>query len=132
MPRRDWDQIRNLMLVAESLDKRDFSKANICSSEKEEFQFDCMLDAGLLRWSDGQSEQSINYAVKNGLAVRRTISYWISSEGHDYLDAVRDEKIWAKTIKTVNAISGATLSAIMGIAVAYGKQAVEEKFGLKL
>ncbi|SIS86693.1 DUF2513 domain-containing protein [Phaeovulum vinaykumarii] len=56
----------------------------------------------------------------------------LTSAGHDYLDAIRNDGIWEKTKEGAAAVGGATLGMMKDIAVAYLKQAAAEKLGITL
>jgi len=58
--------------------------------------------------------------------------YRMTSQGHDYLDAIRDETIWNKTKEVAVSIGGGTLSMLLGIAVELLKKEAAEKFGIPL
>jgi len=59
-------------------------------------------------------------------------TFRLTSKGHDFLEAVRDDGIWQKTKDGVAAVGGATLGIVSEIAIAYVKQKVTEKLGIQL
>jgi hypothetical protein len=52
--------------------------------------------------------------------------------GHDYLDAIRSDTVWAKTRSGAASVGGVTLGIMRDMAVAYLKREVSEKLGLSL
>ncbi len=57
-------------------------------------------------------------------------TFRLTSYGHNYLDAIRDDTIWKKTKEGAAQIGGASLSVLFDIASAYVKQKVTEKLGI--
>ncbi len=115
--KRDNDYLRTLLLKFEADDSAlvFVSRELNPSQEKSKFGYhvELLCDAGFMR-------------------PVSTSDYRVTSQGHDFLESIRDEAIWEKTKAGVNKIGGATLSVFASIAVAYGKQAIEDKLGLKL
>ena len=59
--------------------------------------------------------------------------YRLTSQGHDYLDAVRDEGIWKQTKKAVADTGGsATLEIVKSVAVALLKERIGKITGLDI
>jgi len=52
--------------------------------------------------------------------------------GHDFLDSVRDPKIWEKTKKGVEGAGGFTLDLVKDLAKGLVKKQIEEYTGVKL
>ncbi len=62
-------------------------------------------------------------------------SYWIKGltwQGHDFLDSVRDPKIWEKTKKGVEGAGGFTVDLLKDLAKGLVKKQIEEYTGVKL
>ncbi len=59
-------------------------------------------------------------------------TYRLSSQGHDYLDAIRDEGVWKKTTEAAARVGGVGLGIMKDIAVAFLKQKVTETLGIAL
>lgn len=55
----------------------------------------------------------------------------MTNQGHDYLDAIRSDTIWAKTKTGAAELGGTTLGMMKDIAVAYLKQEAAEKLGIE-
>ena len=59
-------------------------------------------------------------------------TYRMTSSGHDYLDAIRDDTIWAN-IKVVTAsVGGVTLGLLKDLGVSYLKQKILIETGMQL
>ncbi len=86
--------------------------------EARQYHIQLLCDAGYL------------VAFKDGIAEAGV--FRMTSLGHDFLDAVRDDSIWNKTKEGAASIGGATLGIVKDIAVAYLKQAAGERLGLNL
>jgi hypothetical protein len=88
---------------------------------------------------DGHSYWEVNYHVRSlseaGLITAYPIpdtepdepDHWLPQhllwEGHQYLEAVRDDEVWKQTIKKVAAVGGsATLEIVKATAVGVAKQ----------
>lgn len=56
----------------------------------------------------------------------------ILPDGHDFLEAVRDEQIWNKTKKGALQAGGGTLEILKDLAKGYLKKKVEDTTGIKL
>ncbi|MEM5467388.1 DUF2513 domain-containing protein [Celeribacter marinus] len=57
--------------------------------------------------------------------------YRLTSQGHDYLDAIRSDTVWDKTKAGAAKVGGMTLGMMKDLAVVYVKQEVAEKLGVK-
>jgi hypothetical protein len=53
-------------------------------------------------------------------------------EGHDFLDSIRDPKIWEKTKKGVEGAGGFTVDLLKDLAKGFMKKQIEEYTGVKL
>ncbi len=53
-------------------------------------------------------------------------------EGHDFLDSVRDPKIWAKTKDGALAAGGFTVDLLKDLAKGFVKKQIEERTGVTL
>ena len=52
--------------------------------------------------------------------------------GHDFLDAVRDPAIWAKTKAGATAAGGFTFDLLKGLAKGFMKKQIEELMGVQI
>ena len=80
--KRDMDLIRHLLLKAEASDGTFSVHGNL-----ETYQVEQMIDAGLI---DGRVSHEI------GATARQSFIHRLTWEGHDFLDAARDETLWSK------------------------------------
>ena len=116
--KRDQELIRSLLFKYEDaaewlLDAPGVVQDPDEEEEREAYHVELMVDAGLLTYVS-------EYTMR------------LTSKGHDYLDAIRDDGIWKKTKEGAAAVGGATLGIMVEIAVAYEKQAAAEKLGIQL
>jgi hypothetical protein len=65
--------------------------------------------------------------IAAGIGFRR-----LSWEGHDFLDAVRDSKIWEKTKSGAAAAGGFTMELLRDLAKGFVRKQIEEYTGVKL
>ena len=56
----------------------------------------------------------------------------ISWKGHDFLDSVRDPKLWEKTKKGAEAAGGFTVDLLADLAKGFVKKQIEDHTGVKL
>ena len=123
MPKRDFDRIRELLLMAEAIpadESDDFNAGyvdlmeNLSSSDG--YQLGLMKDAGLIEGS----------GASDGF-------FRITFAGHDFLDSVRDNSLWEKTKAAVADTGGnATLEIVKGLAVGFLRNKVEKHTGIIL
>ena len=60
-------------------------------------------------------------------------TYRLTNDGHDYLEAIRDEGVWSKVKETVKATGGnATLEIVKQIAIGYLKKKISDHTGIEL
>ena len=112
--RRDNDYLRSLLFRVEDDPAHIVVFARTLDADaKEMHHVDLLCDAGLL------------------LEVGNS-TYRMTNNGHDYLEAIRDDTVWEKTKAGVGAIGGATLQMIADIAVAYLKEQAAAKLGIEL
>ena len=86
--KRDMDLIRKILIDAEA---RDFESGEPpemyqASTTDEAYQIALMIDAGLV-----QADYTSNAGVPQSAAI-----YRLTWDGHDFLDAARDNTIWKK------------------------------------
>lgn len=68
-----------------------------------------------------------------GLATYGKHYFTVTWQGHDYLDAIRDDSIWKKTKKAVIETGGnATLEITKALALGFLKQKIEKHTGITL
>jgi len=116
--KRDNDYIRNLLFKYEGEEKWLFivpggtmdSTPEEC---REKYHIKLMMDQGLI-------------AAVGKDTMRMT------SQGHDYLDAIRDNGIWQKTKESAASVGGVTIGIMKDIAVGFVKQKLAEITGIAL
>lgn len=60
-------------------------------------------------------------------------TYRMTSQGHDYLEVIRDKGIWEKTKKVVNETGGsATIEILKTLATGFLKKKISEQTGIEL
>lgn len=59
-------------------------------------------------------------------------TFRLTSQGHDYTNAIRSDNVWAKTKDGAAQVGGVTLGVMKDLAVAYVKQEVAQKLGIEL
>ena len=71
----------------------------------------------------------VGYVVE----VSKNNSFRLTAQGHDYLDAIRDETIWDDTKAAVAKAGGnATLEIVKAIAIGFLKKKIEDHSGMKI
>lgn len=116
--KRDDEYIRNMLFEMEANeDSYVFlpSKINLSHEDKKrKYHMELLLDYGYLRMISGRT-------------VRLT------AQGHDYLNAVRDEGIWQRTKASVAETGGSVaLDVLKQIALGLFKKQIEERTGIVL
>ncbi|TPW31328.1 DUF2513 domain-containing protein [Pararhizobium mangrovi] len=115
--KRDDDYIRQLLLDMEASDDLYLVaslKLSMRPEEQKKHQHaELLCDAGFFE------------AVNKGV-------YRMTNQGHDYLNVIRDQTVWAKTKKGASSLGGATLGMMKDIAIAYVKKEAIEKLGIQI
>ena len=117
MPKRDDDFLRKMLFEFEQDEEYEFIIGGICGMDdkerKEEYHVKLACDAGLM--------------VEEAESV-----YRLTSQGHDYIAAIRSDTIWRKTKDGAAKVGGVSLSVMKDIAVAYVKQEIGERLGISI
>ncbi len=71
--------------------------------------------------------KKIGFLSSENAGVRR-----LTNAGHEYIEAIRSDTVWTKTKEATAAVGGMTLGMMRDVAIAYLKQEVSEKLGVKL
>ena len=118
--KRDMDLIRRLLLLVEEK-KTGFSISN----EDRDEEIRVMEHMGLL-FQEGLVEGSVIRGA-NALPARCSISQQgLTMEGHDFLDSIRDDKVWSNVKGKLQTVGGgATLAIIKDLSVSYLKRALD-------
>lgn len=128
--RRDMDLIRELMLKIEMLPTAHCGEFRLhpgtepvevteFSANEIEYHLRLIVEAGLIT-SKGR--------FGNG-DFRFDRMTWA---GHDFVDSVRDPKIWAKTKNGAEAAGGFTVDLLKDLAKGFIKKQIEELTGVKI
>ncbi|MCR9157028.1 MAG: DUF2513 domain-containing protein [Rhodobacteraceae bacterium] len=130
MPKRDLDRMRELLMIAE-----EFEAAFPEDDEAGLVDMDSAMDArqDIL---DPRDEYQLWLMERTGWIdvpndwIRL---FRITPLGHDYLDAVRDEGIWAQTKKAVADTGGnATIEIVKALATGYLKKKISQHTGIQI
>ncbi|WP_417261238.1 DUF2513 domain-containing protein [Celeribacter sp.] len=114
--KRDDEYLRELLLKYEADDDYLFVVGGVMGPDEEELK----------------EEYHVQLACDAGLMVETNRStYRLSSQGHDYIDAVRSDTVWNKTKEGAAKVGGMTLGMMKDLAIAYVKQEAAEKLGVK-
>lgn len=114
---RDNEYIRDLLFEIETqeipyvLITKELAPSN--ENLKRNYHIELLCDAGLMTFSGGHR-------------------YRLTNQGHDYIEAIKNDTVWKKTKDGITEIGGATLGMVKDIAIAYLKQEAVERLGIKL
>jgi hypothetical protein len=124
--KRDMDFIRELLLKVEGGEKQFQTVGKVYTGETHSPELEKLTEhVRLLRQAgfiDVQAESAAGFLLLEGLSWR----------GHDFLDSVRDPKIWEKTKKGVEGAGGFTVDLMKDLANGFVKKQIEEYTGVKL
>ena len=125
MPKRDFERIREILLHLENHDSDDgyvWTRNDPFYRQSDNYQFTLMVQAGFITGTD--------YLSMAGIVPDRV---QITFNGHDYLNAIRDEGIWSRTKTAVAETGGsATLELLKNIATGFVKKKLSQHTGLDL
>jgi len=123
--KRDMDYVRDLLLRIEAGEKQfscyRWQTARDKKSEEEKLAEHIRL-LKLADFIDVEAESSSGVILLRGLS-------W---KGNDFLDSIRDPKIWEKTKKGAEAAGGFTVDLLKDLAKGLIKKQVEEYTGVRL
>lgn len=116
---RDAEYIRQMLLELEAADEPYLMMPIPLPEEepaevKKRYHMELLVDAGLL------------------VRAQHGDDYRLTNQGHDFIEALRQDKIWQKTKEGVLAVGGATLGMMKDIAVGYLKREASTQLGLDL
>jgi len=121
--KRDMDLFRDLLLHIEADDKYDGTT---------EFSYDTPEELGISGHTIEEVAYHLTLLIEAGLVKGASGSGTLptfsrlTSDGHDFLDNIRDPGVWAKVKARLDGLPGVALTAIIGIAQAE----IKKKFGL--
>ena len=68
--------------------------------------------------------------------LANAVSIWqptrLTYKGHEFLDTVRDGEVWELTKNGAEKVGSASLSLMLELGKAYGKQVLKERLGIEL
>lgn len=126
--RRDMDLLRLLLLKLEVLHEDAHSiyvyqyeelMIEGFTQDQVAYHLDLATEAGLV--DQGGS------GVMNGFMFRR-----LTWEGHDFVDAVRDNDIWKKTRQGANAAGGFSVDLLKDLAKGFIRKKISEHTGVEI
>jgi hypothetical protein len=130
--KRDPDLIRKLMLKLESLPMPAGSifmintnkdlQIDDYSANEVYYHMDQILMSG---WVDGAGGHGMNPSSQFSFRA-------LTPAGHDFVDSVRDEKIWKLTKDGVTKVGGFTLETLSILGKAFLKKQLEKHIGFGL
>ena len=128
--KRDMDLIRELLLKLEALPMRSGGIMTITPDAEEiavpgydhnqiGYHLSQIRRAGLI--DEGGAHPMVGIGFRS-----------LTWAGHDFLDSVRDPKIWEKTKKGAEAAGGFTVDLLKDLAKGFVKKQIEEHTGVKI
>jgi Hypothetical protein (DUF2513) len=127
--KRDMDLIRELLLKFESWPMERGDVVHVTPEDTEfsalghsaqeiEYHVNLLLEAGMI---DSPTQSNVGIYFRG-----------ISWQGHDFLDSVRDPKIWERTKRGAEAAGGFTIDLLKDLATGFVRKQIEERTGVKL
>lgn len=129
--KRDMDLIRELLLKLESLNIRPGAIVLIGGHDEElaiEGRAADEIDYHLALIKEAHLIECPGSGSMDGRISFRRLTW----SGHDFLDSVRDPKIWEKTKSSAEAAGGFTIDLLKDIAKGFVRKQIEEYTGVKL
>ena len=122
MPARDLNRMREILLKVASDDLKEFGDGWVLTGNEpffsgtDAYQIDLLVQAGFLETCGRETSDS---KVQDRVRV--------TNLGHDYIDAIRDEGIWAKTKEVVKESGGsATIEIVKALAIGLLKNKISK------
>ncbi len=116
--KRDMDLIRKLLLVWEELDGTGEDHSGLLegyTGEQIGYHAYLLVDAGLARGADTSTRASV---------LPQCILTGLTWEGHEFIDAARDEQHWTKAKGAMSKAGGFSVSVMKELLILYLKQKV--------
>lgn len=128
--KRDMDLIRELLLKLESMPARrgdvftippDADEVAVSGYGVDQIGYHLSLirEAGLIELHSSQPMDGITFSR-------------LSWYGHDFLELIRDPKIWERTKRGAEAAGGFTIDLLKDLATGFIRKQIEERTGVKL
>lgn len=128
--KRDMDLIRELLLKLEALEMRPGAIV-ILTRDSSELAVDgydaAQIDYHMSLIKEVGFIEGAGSNPMSGITFRR-----LTWSGHDYLDAIRDPEIWAKTKDGALAAGGFTFDLLKDLAKGFIKKQIEQRTGITL
>ena len=126
--KRDMDLIRDLLLRFEGAPEEFVGKKGLAvdgrTANEVDYHLALLEDAGYVEHPEPVQPFPGGVRFDHG---RR-----LTNSGHDFLDAVRDPEVWAKTKSGAVAAGGFTIDLLKDLAKGFLKKKVEELTGVQL
>lgn len=124
--KRDMDMVRDLLLKIEAAPPRASWKTVVTTTDNDEakkalWHLKLIEEAGFIR-----SKPIHLHGARLPEMIEMT---W---EGHDFMDSVRDPKVWEKTKQGAEAAGGFTVDLLKDLAKGFVKKQIEDYTGVKL
>jgi DNA-binding transcriptional ArsR family regulator len=129
--KRSADLIRTLLLKIEAIDPTTFddclevdaeelaSEIGEVTPEEVYYHLNLIRQRGLVTTPDQDREGGLYF-------------WGLSWDGHDFTDAIRDDKVWKRTKGAFDDVGGWTFQLVKDLAAGYVRKQIEEKTGVKL
>jgi hypothetical protein len=135
--KRDNDYLRLIMfeLVDDSKSSATEHTFIDCSADEQKraYHLQLLVDKNWLSIvSEADYVKSKQPISTGGRRLASTRVFRVTNDGQDFVEAVRDDTIWARTKDGMSQIGGATLTMLKDIAVSYLKQKAAEQLGIQI
>ena len=119
------DLVRQILMQVEDADGPVYAEKLGFRDTSEE----CVLYHVQIMQQHGLVDAHINY--RNGNVPYSGKVFGLTWDGHDFLDAVRDDKLWSRTKKTVKDVSGSiTVETLKQTAIWLTELAIKSSIGM--
>ncbi len=132
--KRNMDLIRELLLRLESMETTRGAMYHFALPDDE-----ADPDLGLVDFTAQEIEYHARLLIQAGLidpgnggAFSGFTFRSLTWEGHDFLDAIRDDFIWAKTKSGAREVGGLTFELLKALARGFIKKQIQDKTGISL
>ena len=119
------DLVREILLAVEASneDPLGWTELNLEGRETLDVSYHVMLlhEAGLIVGEDLSTDDGLEWLPKR-----------LTYTGHEFLDTVRDAEVWTLTKTGIEKVGSASLSLMLELGKAYGKQVLKERLGIEL
>ena len=128
--KRDMNLIRELLLKLEALPMRrrgivcitaDAEEVAVPGYDVDQIDYHLLLisEAGLIDEGGAKPLSAIGFRC-------------LTWRGHEFLDSVRDPRIWEKTKRSADAAGGFTIDLLKDLAKGFVRKQIEERTGISL